>query len=328
LSNERDHCENAISAPVMSDDTASLWLEKLHHGDADERVVALTELLEEPEGIPAQIILPLLDDGEPAVRMLTIRLLEEIGDPQAIPSLIAKVTDRDEPVARAAEAALREFRTPAAIPYLIDCVLSSSAPARTAALVALRDFKSEEAAVTFIEAVADASPRVRREAILGLAYLKRLQDFEVLRRAIRDPDPEVRRVAVEAAAGFNESIVPDLIRAIEDPEWQVRASAATSLGHFSSKNGTAALVGALCDSHWQVTKEAILGLRSSTIEVSDNIVPFLKHESTDIRIAAAAALGAVGDSSHIVALQPLLHDPDTGVQKAAQRSIQHLRIPA
>jgi HEAT repeat protein len=313
---------------AMNDHSSRHWIEQLSDPDSDQRIVALTELIDNPEAISSESVAGLLEDTDITVRELAIQLLEEIGDPEVIPALLVRIAADQEPIAKTAELALREFRTPAAIPFLIKGALHSSPKARAAALSALRDFKDQKAAPTFIVAVDDASPQVRREAIRGIAYLKKAESRDLLRRSMSDPDWEIRRVAVEAIAEYDETVVPDLLFTIADTEWQVRAQSAASLGHFQGPEVARALSHALEDSHWQVVKEAIYGLAASGTNLPSHLLPFLEHDSSDIRIAAAVAVGKLGGSAEMARLQPLLNDLDTGVQKAARRSIEQLRKPS
>jgi eukaryotic-like serine/threonine-protein kinase len=309
----------------MNDHASVQWIERLHDPDSDRRIVALTELIDDPDTVTSESIIPLLEDAEVTVRELAVQLLEEIGDPKVIPALLNRIADDQESIAKTAESALREFRTPTAISFLVSGARHLSPKARAAALSSLRDFKDQSAAQTFIAAVEDASPKVRREGILGLAYLKQAESRDLIRRAMSDPDWEIRRVAVEAIAGYDETVVQDLLITLKDLEWQVRAQSASSLGHFRGPEVAQALSQALFDSHWQVVKEAIYGLAASGTELPSPLWPFLEHDSSDIRIAAAVAVGRLGGTAEIIRLEPLLNDLDTGVQKAARRSIEQLR---
>ena len=41
---------------------------------------------------------------------------------------------------------------------------------------------------------------------------------------------------------------------------------------------------------------------------------------------AAVVLGAIGDASHVAVLQPLLHDRNRDVVRAAERAIQRIKM--
>jgi len=86
-----------------------------------------------------------------------------------------------------------------------------------------------------------------------------------------------------------------------------------------------ALLEATNDKRWQVVKEAITSLGKLKAPVSGRLLAFLSHEIADVRIAAASALGEIGNFATIPELKNLLTDPDTGVQKAASHSINKVQ---
>jgi HEAT repeat protein len=98
----------------MAETTTNLWTERLRSDEVDVRRIALTELQEEPDAVSIDVLLPLLRDPDATVRLLTVGILEEVGDVRAIPALVEAAAADDRDVANAARVALREFRTPAA----------------------------------------------------------------------------------------------------------------------------------------------------------------------------------------------------------------------
>jgi HEAT repeat protein len=58
------------------------------------------------------------------------------------------------------------------------------------------------------------------------------------------------------------------------------------------------------------------------------LIPSLKDANASVRGNAAVVLGAIGDASHIDALQPLLHDRNRDVVRAAERAIQRIKMSA
>jgi HEAT repeat protein len=86
------------------------------------------------------------------------------------------------------------------------------------------------------------------------------------------------------------------------------------------------LVILLEDDRWEVVKEALIGLGKLSTPVASRVTGFLTHEIADVRIAAAQALGGIGGNSAVEALSAALSDPDTGVQKAAKRAIEEIKL--
>ena len=60
--------------------------------------------------------------------------------------------------------------------------------------------------------------------------------------------------------------------------------------------------------------------------VSVGLVPSLKDANPAVRGNAAIVLGAIGNSSHIAVLQPLLQDRNRDVVRAAERAIQRIKM--
>jgi HEAT repeat protein len=75
------------------------WIKQLQSEDAGARSVALTQLQDELDDVSVDAILPLLHDGDPTVRRLTVGILEELGDVRAIPALIEATVDGTRDVA-------------------------------------------------------------------------------------------------------------------------------------------------------------------------------------------------------------------------------------
>jgi HEAT repeat protein len=175
-----------------------------------------------------------------------------------------------------------------------------------------------------MKAALDPAAEARREAVLALGYLKETETLPAFRSALKDEDEEVRRVAVDAISQFKEADVSDLIRATSDPAWRVRRQAVMGLSNYRSEQGEQALLEALVDEHWEVVKEGIVSLGKLRAPVLRQLTRFFAHHLADIRIAAAIAAGEIGEPEFKSCLETLAQDPDTGVQKAAQRSLRQI----
>ena len=65
----------------MNDHPSVQWIERLNDSDSSQRIVALTELIDDQDTVSSEVIVPLLEDAEVTVRELAVQLLEEIGNP-------------------------------------------------------------------------------------------------------------------------------------------------------------------------------------------------------------------------------------------------------
>ena len=75
-----------------------------------------------------------------------------------------------------------------------------------------------------------------------------------------------------------------------------------------------------------MAREAALSLSRLQAGGDERLAGLLLHELADLRIAAAVALGESQNPAWIARLEPLLNDPDTGVQKSARRAIERLAL--
>ena len=65
---------------IVSTERINQLSENLRSSDVNRRRVALAELEDNLEIVPAELLIPLLRDEDAAVRRQTVQLLEEIGD--------------------------------------------------------------------------------------------------------------------------------------------------------------------------------------------------------------------------------------------------------
>lgn len=305
----------------------SLVLSQLHSDDLDTRLQALMDLDEaQLDSLQVGDFEPLLSDEDHAVRQLTLSALAEIGDIAAIPLILEATADHDPRVVAAATAALREFRTREAIDPFTAGVAHHAPEVRAAAIVNLRDFRSQRAIPALRAALEDASAQVRREAVVTLAQIADARTTELLLWSFYDQDPAVRQAAVRAVGGVGDDKTLGLvIRALQDVDGEVRRVAASMLVAYPGASAAQfALRRALRDAHPEVVREAIRSLGKLQAPVAEYLAPFLENESREIRIAAAKALGQIGEASSRFALAALLHDSDKGVIRAALHAIAQL----
>lgn len=152
-----------------------------------------------------------------------------------------------------------------------------------------------------------------------------------------------------------DSSVEPLVRALEDPVFDVRMRVARALGALGGRKARQALVGALGDENrWSVIRIADL-LAEMGPEVVDELVeafprmsrasriaaidliahvgdrsssPFLSRQlddlDRDIRARAASALGRIGDTTAVSRLLPALQDAEWPVRAMAAKALGEL----
>ena len=307
---------------------------RLRDADSGVRRVAVLEFIDQGDesGLP-EIVRILREDAEPDLRVEAAQALAGWDRREAVEALAAALQDVPR-VREAAAASLTELKDPDVGAALIPYALHADAFVVAAALRALKELRLAAAAEPALTALEHSEAPVRREAVGVLGWLKSgdaLPRLAVL--VARDPDAEVRRAASGAlglAAPQNDAALRALEAALQDPQWQVREEAATTLGKFNSdESSNAALRGALEDEQWQVRLRAARSLgRRRDRQALPQLIRALVHPAGNLRKEAAIALGEIGDGKAIDALNVAAGDPDPEVRKAVRLALQRLSAAA
>jgi hypothetical protein len=150
-------------------------------------------------------------------------------------------------------------------------------------------------------------------------------------------DPAVRLAAVEAAVTLKASTVAAaLVKTLEDPERELRIAAAKALGALQYRPAAKALGSMVrgrpiraADISEKVAVFEAFGIvaEADGLEVLDELLNgkgFLgKREPTDIRAAAALALGRISGPEARAALEKATQDDDPVVRSNVNRALRH-----
>lgn len=295
------------------------------HETVQDILGSLQASLELGERLPAETLTQHLRHRNSSIRKLAIELLEYSNDPQSIPALLEAAADSDIEIGILASEVITAFRHQDAIPHLIEGLRHERAEVRLSAVNALRERRSPLAIDGLLATLRDSEPEVRRQSVQALAKYRRGDLVPALRNALSDESPAVRRTVVAAFADFESGFVlADVVFALNDRDWQVRREAAAALWHFPEAEAITALRTALYDSVWQVQREAALSLSRLKVDGGEEVAEFLLHELAAMRIASIIALAASGNPSWAARIEPLLNDPDPGVQQSARRALKRL----
>ena len=144
----------------------------------------------------------------------------------------------------------------------------------------------------------------------------------VARRALSSPVAEVRTAALRAIGNLGDSSdLPVLLRLSASPQEQERAAARFALANLPGQDVDEQLAGRLKDAG----PEAVVLLQSLAARHSpgaaEATLSFLK-EPGPARISALEALALLGDERQVPTLVPLVNDPETTTQAAAQRALE------
>ncbi len=162
---------------------------------------------------------------------------------------------------------------------------------------------------------ADLGDRLR--AVNQARPLPPEQIFQVLQKASGDSSARVRYAAVSqiGSVPYGDPSEPvALLRGLlkEDPEFDVRAAAAASLGDLKQPQVLEDLLQSYRqETEWLVQFSIIAALGElGNVEAFDTLVEALTQGSDLTRTAAAAAIGDLGDARGIEVLQNYLTDED------------------
>ena len=158
-----------------------------------------------------------------------------------------------------------------------------------------------------------------------------------LTRLLAHPDAAVRLAAVEAAVTLKASTVAAaLVKTLEDPEREVRIAAAKALGALQYRPSAKALGSIVkgrairvADISEKVAVFEAFGIvaEADGLDVLDELLNgkgFLgKREPTDIRAAAALALGRIAGAEARAALEKATQDDDPVVRSNVNRALRH-----
>jgi HEAT repeat protein len=116
--------------------------------------------------------------------------------------------------------------------------------------------------------------------------------------------------------------IEQLVAALKDTAWQVRAQAAYALFQRGgdSPQVIEALTAAVNDEAWQVREQAVFALGhkgSSEADVVNSLIAALKHEDWRVRAGAAGALWHCADSRAFEPLMAALKDENSEVREKA-----------
>lgn len=258
--------------------------------DAGVRRTAVATLVEHlPDGYSAALIHALHDeDGE--VRRTAADGLRELVEVLPRPEDVAVHLKSPDPLVRAvAVCLLSARRTGSAGDYR----WASGDEDHRVRIEAVRALVSVDDSDGVAAAAGDGNREVRIAVANGLAVLR--TGAEPIRRLVADRDPLVRAAALAALGeiGSTDSDIPEVLRALGEPAWQIRVGAAKALAGAAPAQAIPVLADALADTHLDVRKAAVLSLTrwTDTLPAArDALTVALDDRDADVRAYARRAL--------------------------------------
>ncbi len=237
--------------------------------------------------------------------------------------LLRDITDEDASKRRSAAEALSEGDERAIYP-LIKALRDKNFGVQDAAMRSLMEIKEESTAYMVL-------PLLRENSFLrntALIILKEMGHIAVplLYILLDDKDDDVRKFALDLIHDIKYCSYPDkLVEMLTgDPNANVRAAAAKTIGKLNYKKAAPQLINALTDEEWVCfsSLEALTDLKDESSV--DFIVALLNSNSETIRFAAVEALGKIGSPDSIRHLTDLISRSDGFEKKAAIKGLARI----
>ncbi len=281
------------------------------------------------QGEAKRLIAQLADSTK---RDIAARELIKLGA-DAIPALIDGLQTQDPSLLLSFQHILA--RIPSASPHLIKTLGSAHPILRGRAAEVFSISKDKTAISALLAALNGEYYTVRSRAALALGDIGDARVIPALFPLLKDKDDEVRIAACTAIGKFRDSSTFDEITNVllDDPEIEVRQSAAKALGETKHPAAIPFLMEALRDSYWWYEKEQAALVLLNAIEMMGSAVVEPLIEALDdregmVRKFAATVLGNLRDMRAIEELGMAVYDLHHEVSQAAAEALAKFGAPA
>ncbi|MDD4161245.1 MAG: HEAT repeat domain-containing protein [Methanothrix sp.] len=265
----------------------------------------------------AEILIQTLEDDNVSVRRAALTALGDNKNPMAMYPLIQALKDDDPGIRADAASALNSYNDPDVTDALIQALKDKDGLVRKSAASSLDSDKDDRAMDHLIEVLNDRDEDVRESAVLSLMYTKNEKAVEPLIRSLNDTDYVVRKYAAEGLGYARDARATEsLIKALNDSRTEVQWEASLALG----KIGDVRAVGPLIQFLDSKNKGHINFPYMFCIYYKFGSVYF--QGDTDVRSAAALALGDFRDLRASDCLTRAAKDSDENVRKTAEMGLK------
>jgi HEAT repeat protein len=263
-----------------------------------------------------------LNDARSPNRRAVVEALGQIGDTRAIKALTAAVKDADPTVRVYAIDALRDARDGEVTKVLLAALGDQDQHVRGMAAAVLGRIGDPSVVEPLLGLLGDANWSVRKAAVESIGRLKDPRAVEALTVLLKDSDHDVREVAVAALGEIGDpwekaeaarNAIPELKVALQSNEYWVRHSASEVLAKLDKIYAAEPELTAM---------NTAIRLRQQV--AIDAMLKALSDYDSDLRMAAAEALGRICDARLTRPLAAALDDADQWVRQAAGRALERM----
>lgn len=158
-----------------------------------------------------------MDDPDPALRRLMVRLVDKIGDRKAVGLLVSRLGDPDPDVVRLAAGTLGRWGEPSSLDAVV-ALLGDGRIARADLVEAVTGFGALGVDALTRVVTGSASASARGQAAEALGLIGDPSAVGALSRALTDEDPEVRLVSLMGLAELGPPGREAVATAVSDPD--------------------------------------------------------------------------------------------------------------
>ena len=289
-----------------------------------------------------ELLISQLESDDLETSIAAIIALGRIGDARSVPALIKCLTKAPELVISSASA-LAQIGDREALESLLTLIGDPDPAVRQAVISALDSIGHPDMPVRLLTLLRDRDPLVRESAVKIAGYFAFPECMDLLLAACGEPAENVRRAAIEHIAYVdNEQVLPILTTALQADTAKVRAAAAKSLEYIDRTEVIPLLLNALKDTDVWVRYNASRSLgRLSHQEgkgqgegegknkVLDAMAKLAQTDpANQVRTAAIEALGQIGGERAVTKLIALQTESNVDLARAVIAALGEIKHPS
>ncbi len=279
----------------------------------------------------ARAVTALLSLGieDPHVKIPASDAISQIG-PAASEPLVKALADRESGLVLEAVVMLGRLKVVEAARPLIRVLEGGSWVHRAHAAQALGNLGDTRVLGALQKALGDSNPNVRANAAAALGQLKDTACLAELRKCLQDTDRDVVTQTVIALGRIGDARAASaLVPFLDSTDPNLRLLVAEALGDLGDDRAVPNLLSVLETEDEKLQLKVLTILRKlKAPEAVPALLALLKHRNELIRQRACDALGRMGDADVAERLETVLSiDPSTEVRAAAARALGEIADP-
>ena len=343
---------SALASFVLPAEVASRLVERLDTEDWRLRQ-GLADALAAQGHLPASLFERALAHGSEHQRYWLARVLGHHPSPDVVPLLIERFEDESWPIRKNAAASIARIgpaasrylievlarpeldadqrywvsramiglADPALLPTLIGMLADPDRSVRANAATAVEQL-GDRAVPQLLEALRVSTSRMVREAIAGAVVRTGGRHVEQITRMFQFRDPEVNYWAGQILARIGAASIPALTRLANEEDQRIRYHALSAIGQMNTDEAVAASLEALTDNSLSIRRLAVENLgRCRALGASARLIDLLGSSPSDLVPEVIRALGQIGDTGAIAAIEPFIRHDRWDIRRAALEAL-------